>query len=650
MRKTRTGLSEVCSVLLALSAFALPAAAAEPLLNPVFSDHMVLQRDAPIAIWGEAAPGSRLTVTLGKRAKTVSAGATGAWRADFPALKAGGPYELAVTADGASQTVSDIMIGDVFLCAGQSNMEFPVSRALNPQRELAAAANDRIRLLQIDHDSAALPQERFATPPKWKVASPDNVADFSALCFFFAKNIISEAAAPVGLIDSSWGGSRIEAWISAGALGAFNEFETSLNLLSAYGEDPKRAGEAYAEQWIGWWNNAGNAPSLPLEEPPQAANWKKAPSEKTSWKTWGDPELAAHDGMVWYRNDFTLSEAQAAQDAAVALGGIDEIDMTWINGVFINGSFGWGTPRRYDVPAGALKPGKNTLLVNVYSSWDAAGMYGPDDQMALVFTDGGSVPLSGGWRYRKAPAEMGAPPQAPWQSINGLSGLYNAMIAPLGALKFAGAMWYQGESNAGDADAYEGLLGAMIADWRRQFGEDLPFMIVQLPVFGALPSVPAESGWARLRDAQRRVAAGDENTGLIVALDAGLATDIHPPDKLLVAKRAAALARTLIYGKHGPKAPAPQRAYADAGAVVVEFTGLAGAKVIGAADPIAFELCASDGVCRYVSAQVDGDRVRLATPDAFTPARVRYCWGDAPICNWRDAAGAPVTPFELVVE
>ena len=649
MKKIPHGATHACTMLIALSALASPACA-EPLLSSVFSDHMVVQRDAPIAVWGDADPGSRVTVKFGKRSKAVDANAEGDWRAEFPAMKAGGPYVLSATAGGASETGGDVMIGDVYLCAGQSNMEFPVSRALNPQRELAAAANDRIRLLKIDHASAAAPERNFQSPVEWEVASAESVEDFSALCFFFAKDIIADANAPIGLVDSSWGGSRIEAWMSDEALGAFPEFEERLKLLTDYRNNPQQAREDYARLWIDWWENSKNAPPLPLKGDAKSGSWKTAPAEKTSWKTWGDPDLASHDGMVWHRKQFTLTEAQAAQDATLSLGGIDEIDMTWINGNFVNGSFGWGSPRRYDVAASALQPGENELLVNVYSSWDAAGMYGPDEEMALTFPDGSSVSLSGGWRYRKAPAEMGAPPQAPWQSINGLSGLHNAMIAPLGETKLAGAMWYQGESNTGDADAYEGLLGAMTADWRRQFGDGLPVMIVQLPVFGALPAAPAHSGWARLRDAQRRVAEADDKTGLIVALDAGIPNELHPPDKQLVAKRAAALARTLVYGESAAAAPSPARAYKNGDGVIVDFANLSDMKTIGAPQPIAFELCEAGGGCRYVPAEVESGGVRLSAPAGFEPAHVRYCWGDAPICNWYDASGTPVTPFEIAIE
>ncbi len=630
---------------------ALPAAAAEPLLNPVFTDHMVLQREAPIALWGEADPGAKVSVRLGRRTRTIEADAHGAWRATFPAMKAGGPYDLAVSAgDGAQETVSDILIGDVFLCAGQSNMEFSVSRALNPALELSNAANDNIRLLHIAHADAVSPRRAFEQAPHWQVASPESVKDFSALCFFFGQDIIADAAAPVGLIDSSWGGSRIEAWISEGALRGFPELEETLNLLAAYRSDPQKAGEGYAALWIDWWKSNDAAPPLPLEDM-RPATWKKAPREKINWKTWGDPALAEHNGMVWFATDFTLDEAQAGQDATLTIGGVDEVDMTWLNGAFIGGAFGWGDARRYDVPARALKAGENRLLVNVYNSWGAGGMYGPDEEMALSFPDGSSVSLSEGWRYRKAPAAMGAPPQAPWQSINGLTGIYNAMIAPLGELNLKGAIWYQGESNANSADQYESLLRALTADWRGRFGANLPFMIVQLPVFGALPGRPSESGWARIRDAQRWAAASDPQTGLIVALDAGIPNELHPPDKQLVAKRAAALARSLVYDKKGAgNAPAPKRAYEDGGAVIVEFSGLTGReKTISAAQPIAFELCAGN-TCQFVSATLENDGVRLAKPEGLAPIYVRYCWGAAPVCNWYDEQDTPITPFELAID
>ncbi|GAB4522096.1 MAG: sialate O-acetylesterase [Amphiplicatus sp.] len=643
--------SSFLAALSTLWLFAVPASAAIS-FAPAFSDHMVLQQGAPIVVSGTADPGARISVALGGRTETAQADDAGAWRVVFAPMAAGGPYELsAQEADGERRALSDVLVGDVFLCSGQSNMAWPVSRALNPEAELAASANESIRLLKIERASAVTPAKTLAGSPQWRIARPETAADFSALCFFFGKQISDRYGTPVGLIDSSWGGSRIEAWISAKALAASPRLRPFLELLALYANDPRKAGEAFAALWTAWWNKT--FPDAPLPWTADgAADWLAAPDEKSSWKDWDVPELADHNGMVWFAKTFVLSEAQAAQDAVLILGGVDEVDMTWLNGAFVGGMFGWGDERRYEIPAEALRAGENQLFVNVYSSWGGAGMYGPDEKMQLVFSDGSSVPLAAGWRYRKVPAAAGAPPQAPWQSINGLSGLYNAMIAPLGDMKLKGVLWYQGESNTGEPETYESLLTLMMKDWRGRFGADLPFLIVQLPAFGAAPSEPAESGWAGLRDAQRRAAAGDRRTGLVVAIDLGDPRELHPPNKQAVAERAARLARRLIYGEDAPRpAPSPVRAERRGDRVAVLFENAGDTQVVNAIEPIAFELCeAAPGECRFVAARLDGDRIVLNVPRGLKPTRVRYCWGDAPICNWRDAYGTPVTPFELAIE
>lgn len=628
------------------------AAAAELRINTVFSDHMVLQRNAPVTIWGAATPGDHITVSIAGHNSTVETDKDGAWRTVLPKMNAGGPFELtAASQDGGQQTISDIMIGDVFLCSGQSNMAWPVSRALNPDAELAASSIDEIRLLQIPQTSTSKLAQEFPASLQWQVAGPDSVRDFSALCYFFGKDIIEEAGVPVGLINASWGGSQIEAWISAEALSKSSEFHGPLALLDQYNEDPESAGQAFAQEWIRWWKAVSPEPVLPWEKNASPSGWRAAPS-KRSWKEWGDKDLAGHDGMVWFRTEFTLTNTQAAQAAVLSLGGIDEVDMTWVNGKFAGGMFGWGVERNYNTPAGFFGAGKNELFINVYSSWGAAGMYGPDETMALKFADGSSVPLKNGWRYKKVSASLGQPPQAPWQSINGLTGLYNAMIAPLGTLNVTGVLWYQGESNTGNAASYEELLRLMISDWRDRFGEDLPFIIVQLPNFGALPLTPSDSGWARLRDEQRRAVQDDPHSGLVVTIDLGDPNELHPPNKKTVAARAAALARDLIYNKGDAlETPTPERAYVSNGESVIEFDNLKDKpKIAGAENPIAFELCDANGTCRFVDAAVKGRHVRLTKPDGFTPSHVRYCWGDAPVCNWYDRHGVPITPFEITID
>lgn len=643
--------SSFLAVLLSPWFFAVPAAAAIS-FAPAFSDHMVLQQGAPIAVSGTASPGARVLVTLDGRTEAAQADETAVWRVVFPPMAAGGPYELtAQEAGGARRTLSNVLVGDVFLCSGQSNMAWPVSRALNPEAELAASANESVRLLKIERASAVTPTETLAGAPQWRIAGPDAAADFSALCFFFGKQISELYGTPVGLIDSSWGGSRIEAWISAESLAALSHLRPLLELLALYANDPYKAGESFAALWTAWWNKAFPDSPLPWTID-GAAHWPAAPDEKSSWKDWGVPELADHNGMVWFSKTFVLNEAQAAQDAILLLGGMDEVDMTWINGAFAGGMFGWGDERRYEIPAKALRSGENQLFVNIYSSWGGAGMYGPDEKMRLVFSDGSSMPLATGWRYRKVPTTAGAPPQAPWQSINGLSGLYNAMIAPLGDIKLKGALWYQGESNTGEPETYESLLTLLMKDWRERFGADLPFLVVQLPGFGAAPSEPVESGWADLRDAQRRAVANDPFASLIVSVDLGDPRELHPPNKQAVAERAVRSARRLIYGEDALRpAPAPVRAERRGGGVTVFFENTGGTQIVNAMEPIAFELCeVPPGACRFVAAKLDSDRIILKVPRGFKPARVRYCWGDAPVCNWRDAYGAPITPFELAIE
>lgn len=631
-------------------ATALAAAyAAEPLFGAPFSDHMVIQRDRPVALWGKAAPGETVTVTFAGETTTVETDANGAWRAEFPARGAGGPY--AAEARGSKsgrQSLADILVGDVYLCSGQSNMAWPVSRTLNPQNEIADAADDGIRLLQIARETSPAPMDGFKPAPAWKAAAPETVSDFSAVCFYFAQELKRIENVPMGLIDSSWGGSQIEAWISAAGLSAIDSFSEDLALLALYADDKQAARAKFAEKWEAWHRATWPDAPAPWEHP--GGGWKPVPEPLRSWTKWGEPEFASHHGMAWFRKTVVLDADPGP--SMLSLGGVDEIDMVWINGKFAGGEFGWGTERRYEIPAGVFRAGDNDIIVNVLSSWGEGGMTGPAETMTIKPARARAIPIGSGWRYRIVPAGSGWPPGTPWQSVSGLSGLYNAMISPLGGIGLKGALWYQGESNAGRANEYERLLSLLMKDWRAQFGADLPFLIVQLPDFGAHAASPVESGWAELRDAQRRAVAADENAALVVTIDVGDPADIHPPNKRPVAARAARLARALIYGDETvASAPAPQRAYRKGKSVMVEFEGLNGAAVMGADAPIAFEVCgAAPGSCAYAQARIEGDSIRLAAPKGVTPSRVRYCWGDAPVCNLYDASGVPVTPFELPVE
>ena len=629
---------------------ALPAGAAvaqepEALLDGVFGDRMVIQRGAPVRLHGRARPDDTVTVVFDGAEAAATAGPDGRWQAELPAHEAGGPYDITVaTSGGEAETLSDVLVGDVWLCAGQSNMEYPVSRALNPHSEIPAAHNDTIRLLTVPQASRPVPRTRLSRPADWHAVTPETIADFSAVCYFFARTLQESEPVPMGLIDASWGGSQIEAWIGAGPLRALGGFEDALDLVARHAEDPAGAQAGFGEIWEAWWRDTQDGE--PWQDP-AGGDWRPVPA-LTDWQGWNDPRIRGHLGMVWYRTTVELTPEQAADTAHLDIGIIDEIDASWVNGRFLGSTSSWSEPRRYAVPPGLLHAGENTITVNAYNGWGAGGMTGPADRMRIDFDDAPDASLETGWHYRVIPTEAGTPPRAPWESISGLTGLHNAMIAPLGQIGLRGALWYQGESNAERADAYQPLLETLLAGWRSQFGETLPVLIVQLPEFGPLASGPASSGWARLREAQRRVAADDPRAALVVTIDIGDRFDIHPPNKQAVGRRAARAARGLVFGADmSASGPVPVSATIDGDDVSVRFGDIGdGLTVIGDRRPTAFDLCSPDGDCRFATtAALEGDTVRLSP--AGQADRVRFCWADAPICNLYDAGGYPAGPFEI---
>jgi sialate O-acetylesterase len=646
------------SLLLLLPLLPDPAAAqpATPsVLADVFQDHAVLQRDRPIRVFGVASAGEAVTVTLGAASAKTTADAAGRWTATLPAMAAGGPHTLtAITSSGREQRAEDVLVGDVWLCSGQSNMEMPVSRSLNGEWELRGAANDRIRLLQVPHAFSPLPLDRFSAPVAWTPASRDSVAGFSGTCYFFARELQKTIPVPMGLVHASWGGANIQTWITRGGLEAIGGFDEQIALLAHYARDPVGATARLGETWQAWWRSQVNgAAGLEPWQPRAPGDWQPVPAQLGDWKKWGVPALAAHDGMVWFRRTVTLTQAQAQGRATLALGGIDEVDETWVNGRPIANTFGWGTPRTYEVPAGLLHEGENTIVVNVLSTWAMGGLLGPVDAMSLTAADGSVVPIGDAWQYLQVAKDVGNPPRAPWESVGGVMAIGNAMVAPLGAFGLRGVAWYQGESNASVDNDYERLLAGLMAGWRQQFGApDLPFLVVQLPNFGAFVTEPAESGWASLREAQRRAVSRDAHAALAVTIDAGLAHELHPPDKQTVGARLARAARAVAYGESlTPSGPTPAAATRAEGRIAIEFADIDGALVVRSGPrPNAFELCgAAQASCRFVDARLDGTRVVLEDADAASATRVRYCWGDAPVCTLYDAAGLPVGPFEIAI-
>ncbi len=621
-----------------------------PLLGAMFQDHAVVQRDRPIAVWGQAAPGARVSVTLAQASAVAMAGADGVWRANLPSMSAGGPYDLtARTADGGLQTISDVMVGDVWLCSGQSNMEFAVRQATNAESEVGAAHDNKMRLFLVQRASRPAPADGATPVGHWRTTSPDSVRDFSAACYFMGRDLRRTDDVPLGLIATSWGGSIIEDWLSREAMIKLGGQDQALEALDLYARDPQRGEAQWREITQAWWaaHDPGTQRGWNL---PQTRDDDWAPiSAEGFWESTVEA-LQTFDGIVWLRKEVQLTAAQARQAATLELGPVDDADVTWVNGHYVGGQQGWDTPRVYAVPAGTLKAGRNLIAVGVLDTNGGGGAWGAAENKRLRLADGTSIALSSDWRYRVAAplGDLPNPPRTPWIGGSGTTTLYNGMIAPLGPWGVKGMAWYQGESNIGDPVGYRRLLPALFADWRKRFeSPDMRALVVQLANFGPAASQPANSYWAGLRESQRAVVNADPLAGLAVAIDIGDRYDIHPTNKLEVGRRLALEARRLE-GVAQPVSPQPLSVVRTAQGVQVRYA--AGARLVayGSNRPVGFELCTAEGDCRFVDASLTGDAVLLASA---TPSdvKVRFCWADSPVCNLYGPGGLPAVPFEAQI-
>ncbi len=636
MRPLYSALGAIAASLSAVSAQAAPE------LGPAYSDNMVLQRGAPITLSGRGQAGGKITVTLGEVTASAAKDGSGNFTVTLPALPATQtPRTLTLTDASGTTTLANILVGDVFLCGGQSNMELAVDRALDVWNQLRLAADDGTRLLMVPKTTAPVPQTAFGSPVAWKAADRTSVAEFSAACFYMAKSLRkADPATPVGLIHANWGGSAARAWYDPQGAVA-REGTAEPDLLKLYARDPYAATQSFVPQWFDWWRKADKG-----REPwktPQLLEWKPIP-KFSFWNEWTGTGLDTNPrANVWFRQTITLTPEQAKGDGSLEIGAIDDIDLTFVNGHPVGYTFGWGVDRTYRVPVKYLKAGANEILIAANNMWDTGGFYAGPDRFAFTAANGARLPLGADWEYARTDV-TDVPPRAPWDANAGLGVMHNAMIAPLGSMKLAGVAWYQGESDVGQP-AYDAKLAALFAGWRRQFGPQTRMLVVQLADFGERRSAPGESGWAQLREEQRRAVVADSNAALVTAIDIGEPTDIHPANKNDLGKRLAA-------AFNGRAMPMPQKAVRDGSKVTVSFTGIAGAlQVQGGPVPLGVELCeATPGTCRYAIARAEGSTLLLAVPDGMAPTRVRYAWADAPVVNLVDGAGMPVPGFALDIQ
>lgn len=621
------------------------------LLYTTFQDHAVLQRDHVIPFQGVAHPGAVITVTLGQSRVSATADAAGHWQVAMAAPPAGGPYTLtAQSSDGTTQTLNDIMVGDVFLCSGQSNMEMPVMHASNYGSDISGATNKALRLFHVQRFPSPAVRGTFGADASWAVTNPQSVADFSATCYNFGKAIQPVLGVPVGLIEDAWGGSVIQAWISPEKMRRFGGYEQRLDLLAAYASDPQGAKQQWRDVALKWWQV--NDPALKEKKPwfdPafDDSAWDSILPNGT-WRIWNVPKMKTFNGTVWLREKVTLTAAQAKQGATLALGAIDSSDIAWVNGTLAGAGQGYDVPRNYALAAGTLQEGSNVITVAVLGG---AGLLAPAGEMTLQLADGSKIALNNPWRYRTAvPMEKLPPmPSVPWLNQFGLSVLSNGMIKPLQKTPVRAVIWYQGESNADNPAEYAKLLPTLIDDWREQFGP-VPFIVVQLPNFGLQTQKPPAHSWGDMRAAQAAAVRARKDTALVTTIDIGQVDNIHPTNKQEMGRRIALVAQKLVYRQdvisEGPQAVSVLR---HGKTITVHFTSEDKALVaVEAGRPLGFQLCGADGVCHYADARLQGMDVLVDAGEAKV-AKLRYCWSDSPICNLFNAAGLPATPFELPV-
>ena len=629
-------------------------------LAPVFTDHAVLQRDKPVALWGHAGANATVELSLSADGKAVAnvtgrADASGAFSLALPPQAAGGPYILAFSdSAGHSQTLSDILVGDVWLCSGQSNMEFPLKAATNGAGETGGAYDPQLRIFNVPRNSQGAPATGFAKPTQWQVSSPETAGDTSAVCYFMARQLADRLHVPQGMIHASWGGTAAQVWISRQGLASVTEMKDALSVADLYQADPKAALAQWDRVREAWWRD--HDPDFS-----KVSQWSGVLFDDSAWPTmapqgdWeagGIPALTTFDGVVWYRQTVTLTAGQAGQDATLDLGPVDDDDTTWINGTRVGATEGWNLPRHYVVPKGLLKAGANVIAVRVLDTGGGGGMYGNPADRGLTFASAARVSLPAAWRYHIGAdiRSVGAAPVAPWAEATGPAVLYNGMIAPLAPYTLKGAAWYQGEANAGGGALYACLLPALVKDWRAQFhAPGLPFLVVQLSAFGAPQDTPQNSGWAEIRDIQRRLEHDDAGVGMAVSSDVGDRFDIHPTQKRQVGLRLALAARKVAYGEPLKLGPRPERVYRRGRDVVVDFSGVTGRlKVYGGKDVLGFEVCAT--TCHFVSGRVEGVSVVLPGQAVAGAKTVRFGWSDVPFLNLFDAADLPASPFAMDIQ
>ncbi len=647
-------------------------AVADVTLPAIISDHMVLQRSNHTRVWGKSSPSEKVRLTLGELRSETVADEGGNWKIELDLSQAKeGP--MAMVIEGTNKiTVADVLVGEVWLCSGQSNMAYSLNRSTGGAEEIARSANPRLRQFTVSYNPISEPQEKCKG--NWMVVDPTNAPNFSAVSYYFAKDLQKTMNTPVGIVRSAWAGTAIMSWISGISISGEPELNEMNEVAKKRVADYPQLKTSYVTDIAAWetrtnrQDRQGDVAAFAAPDI-QDSDWKSVPLHNTKFKAIGLPDA----GVVWLRKRIVLpANPVPGQTPTVSLI-IGAFDQTYWNGKWIGGMTEATAPgpsalRVYKIPADAYKEGENVIAIRIYTPTEAASFGSGYLDIGTTRTQ-----LAGDWlakaEFELPPLTEKGYPELPGAPGISPSALYNGMIHPIIPYTFAGVVWYQGEQDSGrKGTQYLKMLKTLVSDWRARFGAPLHFSLCQLPNYGKKTSALGSSPWANIREAQRR-ALEIPGTSLVTLIDLG-DEDVHPPDKKPVGERVAFSALAGVYGKEiASSGPVYESMKIDGNKAVISFRFADGGLV---AKPLpsdylptysakvkvplvrnspdseleGFSICGEDNKWVWAQAKIEGGTVVVSSPAVSKPVAVRYAWADNPTCNLYNGAGLPASPFQ----
>jgi sialate O-acetylesterase len=612
-----------------------------PFVSPIFGDNMVLQRGKANTIWGWSEPGDHIQVQIGEQTASAVAGADRRWQVKIQPPGAGGPYTIKITGHQSIE-LNNVLVGDVWLCGGQSNMGLPLRFTSNGEDETKAANYPEIRFFSVAGHPAY--HHTDIVDGKWTIVTPESAGWDSAVAYYFARKVQQEIHVPIGIVVDAVGGTPAETWTSADALRPLHDFDVPLAELERLTAEGAPEYGNYIMHWYDRYDIGakGNWAALDLDD----SAWKQV-QIPGGFAELGVPETPA---LAWFRKEIVLPDPLPTGRTMLFLGSVERMDTVYVNGKFVGGSAWVENPRVYFIPESLLKPGRNVVAIRVLKAKPAGGFLGKPEELHLMLGDKSIVPLAGVWKGKLS--VDGRPPQPlpiayeNWPVMPDV--LYEGMLAPIAPFSITGALWYQGEQNSDRGYQYRKVLPAMIADWRKLFAQgDFPFYIVSLPAFKPRSTTPVDGDqWAETRESQAIAASSVPNSCLAVTIDTGDADNIHSKEKLPVGERLARCALAKYYGKQvvysGPTLESVERL---PDSIRLHFAHIDGGLLVKGEKLAEFTIAGDDRKWYWADARIDGDTVVVSSPSAPNPKEVRYAWQSNPAATLFNGAGLPAAPF-----